>query len=106
MVTVGLQRHHEPNYIETVKKIQDGAIGELNYARVFWNSGGVWTKNGLPAKMNSSTRLGTGSTLIGCAETTLWNTHSQHRHHQLDQGLLSYQSEWTWWAPSTGKSCQ
>ncbi|NDH01438.1 MAG: gfo/Idh/MocA family oxidoreductase, partial [Opitutae bacterium] len=44
MVTVGLQRHHEPNYIETVKRIQDGAIGELNYARVFWNSGGVWTK--------------------------------------------------------------
>jgi myo-inositol 2-dehydrogenase/D-chiro-inositol 1-dehydrogenase len=44
MVTVGLQRHHEDNYIETVKRIQDGAIGELNYARVFWNSGGVWTK--------------------------------------------------------------
>jgi myo-inositol 2-dehydrogenase/D-chiro-inositol 1-dehydrogenase len=44
MVAVGLQRHHEPNYIETVKRIQDGAIGELNYARVFWNSGGVWTK--------------------------------------------------------------
>ncbi|MEK9772784.1 MAG: Gfo/Idh/MocA family oxidoreductase [Opitutae bacterium] len=44
MVAVGLQRHHETNYIETVKRIQDGAIGELNYARVFWNSGGVWTK--------------------------------------------------------------
>ena len=44
MVAVGLQRHHEDNYIETVKRIQDGAIGELNYARVFWNSGGVWTK--------------------------------------------------------------
>ena len=44
MVTVGLQRHHEDNYIETVKRIQDGAIGDLNYARVFWNSGGVWVK--------------------------------------------------------------
>jgi predicted dehydrogenase len=44
MVAVGLQRHHEPNYIETVKRIQDGAIGDLSYARVFWNGGGVWTK--------------------------------------------------------------
>jgi len=44
MVAVGLQRHHEPNYIETVERIQDGAIGDLSYARVFWNGGGVWTK--------------------------------------------------------------
>ena len=50
MVAVGLQRHHEDNYIETVKRIQDGAIGELNYARVFWNSGGVWTKKRTPSQ--------------------------------------------------------
>ncbi|MDG1131341.1 MAG: Gfo/Idh/MocA family oxidoreductase, partial [Opitutales bacterium] len=30
MVAVGLQRHHEPNYIETVERIQDGAIGDLS----------------------------------------------------------------------------
>ncbi len=35
-VGVGLQRHHQPSYIETVKRIQDGAIGELTSMRCYW----------------------------------------------------------------------
>jgi len=41
-VGVGLQRHHEPGYIETVKRIQDGAIGDISALRVYWNDAGVW----------------------------------------------------------------
>lgn len=41
-VGVGLQRHHQANYIETIKRIQDGAIGDVLALRVYWNSGGVW----------------------------------------------------------------
>lgn len=36
-VGVGLQRRHEPTYQEFVKRIQDGALGDLQYLRVFWN---------------------------------------------------------------------
>jgi len=36
-VGVGLQRHHDALYEETVKRIHDGAIGDLVYLRAFWN---------------------------------------------------------------------
>ena len=35
-VGVGLQRHHKPGYIEAVKRIQDGACGELHTLRCNW----------------------------------------------------------------------
>ncbi len=38
-VGVGLQRRHKPGYIETIKRIQDGALGEHQYYRAFWNMG-------------------------------------------------------------------
>ena len=38
-VGVGLQRRHKPGYLETVKRIQDGALGQILYARTFWNMG-------------------------------------------------------------------
>jgi predicted dehydrogenase len=36
-VGVGLQRRHKPGYIETVKRIQDGAIGDIVLLRAYWN---------------------------------------------------------------------
>jgi predicted dehydrogenase len=36
-VGVGLQRHHKPGYIETIKRIQDGAIGDIVYMRAYWD---------------------------------------------------------------------
>lgn len=42
MVAVGLQRRHDPRYLETIKKLQDGAIGDILYTRVYWNGGGLW----------------------------------------------------------------
>lgn len=41
-VVVGLQRHYQRNYRETIKRIQDGAIGDVVSGQVYWNSGGVW----------------------------------------------------------------
>jgi myo-inositol 2-dehydrogenase / D-chiro-inositol 1-dehydrogenase len=37
-VCVGLQRHYQPAYIDTIKRIQDGAIGDVMFMRVFWNA--------------------------------------------------------------------
>lgn len=39
-VGVGLQRHHDPLYQETVKRLQDGALGEIVYLRAYWNGAG------------------------------------------------------------------
>lgn len=43
-VQVGLQRHHEPIYIETIKRLQDGAIGRIVATRAYWNGAGVWVR--------------------------------------------------------------
>ncbi len=43
-VGVGLQRHHQAGYIETMKRLKDGAIGDILLTRVYWNSGGVWVR--------------------------------------------------------------
>jgi predicted dehydrogenase len=41
-IGVGLQRHHQAPYIETMKRLKDGAIGDIVAMRCYWNSGGVW----------------------------------------------------------------
>jgi predicted dehydrogenase len=43
-VAVGLQRHHEPIYIETIKRLQDGEIGRIVASRCYWNGDGVWVR--------------------------------------------------------------
>jgi|EP01118_Nematostelium_gracile_P001265 myo-inositol 2-dehydrogenase/D-chiro-inositol 1-dehydrogenase len=47
-VVVGLQRRYQTNYRETMKRIQDGAIGDIVGGQVYWNSGGVWVKKRQP----------------------------------------------------------
>jgi predicted dehydrogenase len=47
-VVIGLQRHHQPNYQETVKRIQDGMIGEIMFLRCYWNMGNIWAKKREP----------------------------------------------------------
>ncbi|WP_437188222.1 Gfo/Idh/MocA family protein [Planctomicrobium sp. SH668] len=41
-IGVGLQRHHEKSYIETIKRIHDGEFGDVRALRVYWNNPGVW----------------------------------------------------------------
>ncbi len=41
-ISAGTQRRHSKGYIETIKRIQDGAIGEIIYGRCYWNGGEIW----------------------------------------------------------------
>jgi len=42
-VAAGTQRRHHAGYIETVKRIQDGALGDISFLRAYWvNSGPIW----------------------------------------------------------------
>jgi predicted dehydrogenase len=41
-VGVGLQRRHDANYIETIKRIHDGEIGDVVDMRVYWNGDVPW----------------------------------------------------------------
>jgi myo-inositol 2-dehydrogenase / D-chiro-inositol 1-dehydrogenase len=42
-VAAGTQRRHRPSYIETVKRLHDGMIGEIRDLRAYWVNGGpIW----------------------------------------------------------------
>lgn len=41
-VVVGLQRRYQTSYRELIKRVHDGAIGEIISAQAWWNNDGVW----------------------------------------------------------------
>jgi predicted dehydrogenase len=42
-VAAGTQRRHQASYLETVRRIQDGAIGDITFLRAYWVNGGpIW----------------------------------------------------------------
>ena len=41
-ILCGAQRRHQLSYVETVKRIHDGAIGDLVECRAYWNGGELW----------------------------------------------------------------
>ncbi len=47
-IVVGLQRHYQTSYREILKRINDGAIGDVISGQVYWNGGGVWVRERKP----------------------------------------------------------
>lgn len=43
-VVCGLQRHHQYGYLETMKRIHGGELGDILAARAYWNMGSLWVK--------------------------------------------------------------
>ena len=43
-VGVGLQRHHQAGYLETMKRLHDGAIGDIVAMRAYWNGNTPWVR--------------------------------------------------------------
>jgi predicted dehydrogenase len=50
-VGVGLQRHHDARYLETVQRIHDGAVGQIVYLRAYWNGAGYRQRPGRESGM-------------------------------------------------------
>ncbi len=49
-IVAGTQRRHEPKYIETMKRIHEGAIGDIVSAQCYWNMGNLWVSNRQPGQ--------------------------------------------------------
>jgi len=43
-VVAGTQRRHQRRYLELMKRLQDGQIGEIAGAQGYWNQGDLWVK--------------------------------------------------------------
>jgi predicted dehydrogenase len=41
-IVAGTQRRHQNGYLEAVKRLKDGAIGNIVSARCYWNQGSLW----------------------------------------------------------------
>jgi len=44
-IAAGTQRRHQNGYIETIKKLHDGAIGDVTGGRCYWNQGRLWHRD-------------------------------------------------------------
>ncbi len=49
-IVTGTQRRHEARYVETMKRIHDGAIGDIISAQCYWNMGGLWVNKRQPGQ--------------------------------------------------------
>ncbi len=43
-IGAGTQRRHEQGYLEVMRRVRDGAIGDILAARAYWNQGSLWNK--------------------------------------------------------------
>ena len=43
-IVAGTQRRHQQLYLEMMKRIHDGQIGEIVAAQCYWNMGDLWVK--------------------------------------------------------------
>ena len=68
-VAAGTQRRHQAGYIETIKRIQDGAIGDIVLLRAYWVNGGPIWHRGDKATPSWNARSTTGITTSGCRAT-------------------------------------
>jgi len=41
-IAAGTQRRHMTCYRETIRRLRDGAIGDVVYAKCYWNGGEIW----------------------------------------------------------------
>jgi predicted dehydrogenase len=47
-VITGTQRRHQGGYVESLKRIHDGAIGDITGGQVYWNQGPIWAHKRQP----------------------------------------------------------
>src|SRR5439155_256251 len=43
-IVAGTQRRHQASYLETMKRIHSGAIGDIVAGQCYWNTGGLWMR--------------------------------------------------------------
>jgi myo-inositol 2-dehydrogenase/D-chiro-inositol 1-dehydrogenase len=56
-VVVGLQRRYQTSYRELMKRLQDGAIGDIVSAQAWWNNDGVWVHPKQPGQTEMEYQL-------------------------------------------------
>jgi predicted dehydrogenase len=56
-IVAGTQRRHRRSYSETIKRLHDGVIGDIEYLRCYWNGGVIWVIDRTPAMSDMEWQL-------------------------------------------------
>ncbi|MEO6035335.1 MAG: dehydrogenase, partial [Verrucomicrobiota bacterium] len=56
-IGVGLQRRHQKGYLETIQRIQDGAIGDVVAMRCYWNGNTPWVRTRAEEEQKAKRKL-------------------------------------------------
>ncbi len=64
-VVAGTQRRHQKSYLELMRRIRDGQIGEIVGDQCYWNQGDLWVKLPDPGMSEMEWQCRTGSTSPG-----------------------------------------
>jgi len=56
-IVAGTQRRHQKGYIDTIRRIHDGAIGDVVTARCAWNNNGIWFNRRQPGQTDAVYQL-------------------------------------------------
>lgn len=56
-LVAGTQRRHQPKYIETIKRITDGAIGKILSGQVYWIGNTLWNKPRQPGWTDTEAQI-------------------------------------------------
>ncbi len=56
-IVAGTQRRHQPSYNEIIRRIHDGALGELVGGQCYWNGGELWYKDPGPEWTQVETQI-------------------------------------------------
>ena len=64
-IVAGTQRRHQKGYIETIKKLNDKAIGDIVAARCYWNNSGIWFRDRQDGQKDGADPINTWYTFPG-----------------------------------------
>ena len=56
-IVAGTQRRHQASYMETIKRLQDGVIGDILAMRAYWNQGLIWGRAWSPSISDMENQL-------------------------------------------------
>ena len=96
-VVTGTQRRHQASYMEIIKRIHDGAIGDVVAAQVYWNGGGVGNGTGpKPAEPTLEWQVRHWYFFTWLSGDHIVEQHSQSGCSQLGDEIASRIGGWRW----------
>ncbi len=85
-VVVGLQRRHQASYLQGIREIHDGKLGEIQFLRVFWNGLGGGGRDLGPRPQDDPEEMRFQIRNWGCFRWTYGDNIVEQHVHNLDVG--------------------